>query len=435
MRLILSFLFFFHCFQVNCQFEVILSSRTFHPNSEIDTLNTLKIIEEFEVSQVDWMYCESKKKLELLREKGIPYSLAINPMLPDSLEYGTPKNKVLDINGNPIIVPWMKNWSRKNLYWGCVNNESFYNLFIAKCKKLADLKCYGIFVDDAKMNYQFAKDNGCFCNECINKFTHFLVQKKIGNNDFNYKEYLLNSKRDKVLDGKYYSEFVNFQKKSVIDFHNKWMKEMKNYTKNSIKFLTNNYGGNWDEIYSLFDIGIAEINEKKSSLIVIDKIKENLEKNSKEQFLAFASNINTDNYKFILHSYFNKLICILPWDHVLNESFGNSEIQKYYAKKQEIKPMLDFLKNSILTECSSSKLNEHLKNFKIKKDVKFKKLFEDSNYYYLSIYNDLRDNDEIKLKKVNNKIVYYPILSEILKTNSKNKKKISGTVIILKSPK
>ena len=435
MRIIFLFVVFFCHLQVYAQFKVIFSSRTFHPNSETDTLNTLKAIEDFEIEQLDWMYCDSKIKLNKLTEKNIPFSLAINPMIPDSLGYCTAKFRVLDIEGKPIVAPWMKNWSNKNLFWGCVNNKDFYELFLSKCKKYADLKCYGIFVDDAKMNFQFADKNGCFCDKCLEEFSSYLLNKKSIDNKFNYKEYILNTKRDTFFDKKYSLEFQQFQKKSVIDFHLKWMDELKKYTNNKIKFVTNNYGGNWGEIYSLFDIGLAEINEKNNSLEIIEKISDKLKINKKEQYLSFASTNSNDNFKFILHSYFNNIVCILPWDHVLNESFGDNKIKRYYANIEEIKPIFDFLKNSNLKECDTLILKNQLKRIKYKETIKYIKLFEDSENYYLSLYNDLNNDKKIKLKVLNHKLKYSLILSDVFKTKLISKKKISGTIILLKFQK
>ena len=79
-------------------------SRWFHPKDDRDTLSTIKIAKAFNVTRIDWMYCNNKTQLQQLQQLNIPYSLAINPQTPDSAGYTTAKTRILDINGNPLVA-------------------------------------------------------------------------------------------------------------------------------------------------------------------------------------------------------------------------------------------------------------------------------------------------------------------------------------------
>jgi hypothetical protein len=58
--------------------------------------------------------------------------------------------------------------------------------------------------------------------------------------------------------------YKKFQTASVVQFLNTWMKDLRLYAGNKkIVFLANNFGGSWNEIFRVFDAGIAEMSGKK----------------------------------------------------------------------------------------------------------------------------------------------------------------------------
>ena len=54
------------------QADVVLSSRWFHPKDDRDTLSTIKIAKAFNVTRIDWMYCNNKTQLQQLQQLNIP---------------------------------------------------------------------------------------------------------------------------------------------------------------------------------------------------------------------------------------------------------------------------------------------------------------------------------------------------------------------------
>jgi hypothetical protein len=151
----------------------VLSSRFFHPRGNQDSESTLQAIKELSPKRIDWVYHDSDQVLKEYKNRGLPFSLTLNPQLPDSAGYSTLKYRIRDYQGKSYTAPWMKEWKIKNPYWGCVNNPMFYKLFLDRSLFLASKGPYTLFVDDAIFNERLCRENlgGCFCKFCIKKFS------------------------------------------------------------------------------------------------------------------------------------------------------------------------------------------------------------------------------------------------------------------------
>lgn len=331
------------------QTEIVLSSRWFHPRDAKDTLSTIKMVKDFGVTRVDWMYCNDKQQLKQLQDLHIPYSLAINPQTPDSAGYTTPKTRILDINGNPLTAPWMKSWTIKNPYWGCVNNPLFRDVFYRNTKALVDLGAYGIFVDDARFNDHALDWGGCYCSYCVSAFAKFLVAKKAGSDEnLNYRNYVLRHADEKDAETQQYKKyFREFQTQSVIEFLTRWKKDLSVYAGRSVKFLTNNYNGNWDSpVYRVFDGGISEIPTDRSfSEERLRSIIEQADKLGKSQVFSFVSNDPDANVSFILSAYLNGKAALIPWDALVTEDVQQNK-KRYYQHTETYRELFSFIRNS-----------------------------------------------------------------------------------------
>ncbi|MEA5139288.1 hypothetical protein [Arcicella rigui] len=312
---------------------ISVSSRFFHPLSKNDPLSTLDIIEKLNVTQIDWLYCSESSKIKLLKERNIKFSLAINPQIPDSGEY-TAKGRIIGLNGEKYIAPWMKVWNQKNPNWGCVNSPFFNDLFIRKSKELVDLGAYAILVDDSRFNEQSVESGGCFCEYCVNKFTRYLID--LGhteiNDKFNYKEYLKSQGimkfkyRDNTI--LYRQEFCDFQRKSVINFLNNWKYSIKTYSQ-KVDLLTNNYRGKWDSIYSIFDGGICEIVTDSLTDSYFQRIVKINNELKKSQSFTLVSNDIGLNLQFLLLCKKYSITAIAPWDVFIGTGKDNKPLRYY----------------------------------------------------------------------------------------------------------
>ena len=141
-------------FGAQCQNKstIVLTSRSYHPKNKEDTLSTLKAIQQFKPSRLDWTYTSDSNITAIYHRLKIPFSLAINPMTADSAGSTTKKLRIQTIDGETFVAPWMKDWKIKTPYWGCVNNPEFQELFYQNTLKLVRLKPYGIMVDNPEFN-------------------------------------------------------------------------------------------------------------------------------------------------------------------------------------------------------------------------------------------------------------------------------------------
>ena len=298
----------------------VLSSRWFHPIDNNDTISTEKAIKEFKPKRIDWIYTTDKKELKVYSDLNIPYSLALNPQIPDSLGYTTKSTRILKSNNQNYIAPWMVNDKIKNPYWGCVNNPMFVQTFYKRSKFLISLKPYALFLDDPEFNIRLKKENlvGCFCDYCVDGFLaknkDFAPQKaKIKKKVTKYSKNKKNKKGDLIL------RYEKFQAMSVTNFLVDWKKEMLTINKD-LKFLVNNYNGNWDDFLQVFDGGIAEIN---SSLLVdstLNKIFAKAKRMNKTQLLTTNSSNKEDQYFLMKYCLKNNIELLIPWDLYLKDS-------------------------------------------------------------------------------------------------------------------
>lgn len=375
--------------QDSLPYPVILSSRWFHPTSPQDTLSTLKMVDLYHPDRIDWMYCTNAEQLAQLKHRGIPYSLAINPQVPDSLEY-TAKGRIVDLNGKKLVAPWMQNWKQKNANWGCVNSPEFKKVFYAQSSKLIDLGAYGLFVDDARFNDHAVEWGGCFCDYCMAGFEKCLQSMKVDslNATVSYKDYLhkygittVSNQSQKIP---LWGQFKRFQTQSVIQFLKTWRAGMEAYAKRPIVFLTNNFGGRWSEIYQVFDVGIAELPEDNVNAEFIQKqvaVAKNL---GKQQYFTLPSDDSQKQIKALLLAYAVGSGLVIPWD-VMVAKKSTSRPERYFGITTTYTPIYSLFQTrrlAVKNKYSSSRA-------RASNDISFK--VESDNY-----------GDEIKVEQFAN---------------------------------
>lgn len=393
--------------------QIIMSSRLFHPVNDKDTLSTMNAIRLFRPDRLEWMYCTNPKQLQQIKDLEIPFSLATHPQIPDSLSFTTPKYRILDVHGNPVIAPWMRGKVMRNPYWGCVNNPGFQQLFLDYAENLIDIGAYAIFVDDALFNAHAVNFGGCFCDYCMTGFSQYLISKGIKiESNFNYrKEIVADEKQAKE---KYEKLFRQYLQESVILFYNNWMEHIRKYAHNNVKFLLNNYQGKWSDIYRLFDGGICEIEEKDIDYSLIDKTIDTAKKLGKDQKFDFETDNKNLLYGVILYSYINGSEALLPWDlWIQGKSTGTTSF-RYYGTKEEYTELLFLLRNVLLNKAYKKNLTgiETFKKYGLNKDKFICYSYCSKSDTYTFIFNlDYRNNpnfsaniDKIKPNQWNNTI-------------------------------
>lgn len=338
-----SFIMLLCCGNIYGQ-KAVLSSRWFHPIDKTDTLKTLEVLRKLKPERIDWTYCDNLQVLKQYQKLGVRYSLAMNPQIPDSAGFTTAKYRIKTILGTPYVASWMKNWKITNPYWGCVNNPLFKELFLKRAIQLIDLKSYGIFVDDALFNVQLQKENqdfvGCVCPYCLNGFHSYrnIEGNKTKFSDIEIVSHLKNKSNSE--DEKLVFDYKQYQRSSVVQFLKNWKTSVKQYNKR-IKIITNNYRGDWSEIYSIFDGGIAEIQEKDLNYVKLDSLfKISYLKKKSQIFTLVSSDERAQNY-LLAYLILKKKDYLIPWDQFVP---GAGTTNRYYANTDKLVNFIKFLK-------------------------------------------------------------------------------------------
>lgn len=329
--------------QDSVRYPLILSSRWFHPVSSGDTLSTLRVVDEYHPDRIDWMYCTNDDQLAQLRARKIPYSLALNPQVPDSVGY-TVKGRIQNLSGERLVAPWMRNWTQKNPNWGCVNAPEFKEVFYAQSQRLIDLQAYGLFVDDAGFNAAATAWGGCFCEYCVKGFTAYL--RVAGDDsiqaDFNYRNFL----RGKHIDPAtattspppFWEAFRQFQTQSVVKFLTAWRQEMIQYAGRPVMFLTNNFGGIWNPIFRVFDVGIAELPLKQLNRQHILGCTAMARRYGKKQYFTLPSSDESNQLRALYLTYSAGSALVIPWDVFAPRSATERNPTRFFGRSHTFVP-------------------------------------------------------------------------------------------------
>jgi hypothetical protein len=333
------------------QSKAVLSSRSFHPLNGNDTLSTIKVIDELKPDRIEWMYADDPKKLALLQERGIKYSLAINPQTSDSAGYTTVKTRIVDINGKPYIAPWMRTIKSNASYWGCANNPLFQEVFYKNARKLVNLGAYAIFVDDGLFNVQLQSDNpkefGCFCSYCLDGFSKYLkdinradlatgsveqLKEKLKYSVDQYNQNKANINYLLVL-------YQKYQVESVVRFLQEWKSRLL-ADNSSLKFYTNNSNGEWNDVYKVFDGGMAELSPAHVNKQYLDRVYALAASLHKTQLFTLVSENVRLQYYLMAYDYLNGHDYTIPWDIFIGNNRAG-KTSRFYADLGDVKKITD----------------------------------------------------------------------------------------------
>ncbi len=333
--------------------HIVLTSRSFHPSNSSDTLSTLKVIDQLKPSRLDWIYTESANTLKLFKDRNLPFSLAIHPEVGDSAGYTTKKFRIVDINGRPYEAPWMIG---SKVYWGCVNNPGFQDFFLKKTFHYSDLGAYAIFVDDGAFNVQLQNDRpnkyGCFCDYCLQGFVDYLAHS---NTPFagQFDENSLKQKFIKVLnddksnrtnqsDKNLLVLYQQYQRASVVKFLQNWKSRLQAY-RPGIKTLTNNYNGQWNDVYSVFDGGICELSKNNLNVPYLDSVYKVADRLGKTQVFSLVSDDQKSHDFLMAYCYLRGRDYLIPWD--LYVPTKTNPQNRFYTDPNKFNKLSNAIKN------------------------------------------------------------------------------------------
>jgi hypothetical protein len=146
-----------------------------------------------------------------------------------------------------------------------------------------------------------------------------------------------------------WKQFRAFQTLSVVRFLKEWKTAMQQYTQRPITFLTNNYLGQWSEIYQVFDIGIAELNEKQVIPQFIQARMSETKRLGKQQYFTLSSEDESKQIQALLLTYSHGSGLVIPWDvYVAAKSLHTPA--RYFGANRVFQPMYKLFQQEKTTE-------------------------------------------------------------------------------------
>lgn len=251
------------------------------------------IAREFSATRLDWTYGNGAF-LSAARSRNLPASAALSPVLSRP---GVTSDRLKDAAGKPVTAPWMT-WP--NAYWGCFNSPDFQELFISKALSNLTSGAASLHVDDAAGNFAAIAWGACWCPNCraLAAAGHLDLQR----------------------------DMATFQRQSVGAFYDLVRSRLPRGTLLS----TNNAGMDWGFPHSLFDFGIAEIDEGQITPQVLFDRLSRAERLGKMQLVTLRSASPALNRLAIGAVYALGGLVVAPWDVYLRSKPGGSE--RYYGR-------------------------------------------------------------------------------------------------------
>lgn len=172
--------------------DVLLSSRSKRRES-------LATLAAFRPNRLLWHYTADAEFVKACRAAGVEtVQGAINSIAGAS----EPEAQALDLDGKPVIAPWMLAFdAKKPWYWGCNNRPRFLALSRERAARALELGVDWLQFDDWSMVVSaHAWGGACFCADCMQRFRADLAagvppetRQELGLEplaQFDYREYL-----------------------------------------------------------------------------------------------------------------------------------------------------------------------------------------------------------------------------------------------------
>ena len=265
---------------------VCFSSRWIHPRTPQDPWNTFQAAAAFHATNFLWVYSLDRQAVQRLKLFGGTVYLAINSRQPDEPDKNERlRGRILDLDGNRVTAPWMR--SGKGNFWGCANSPRVSRDLCRLCHEGSGRR-------------RRRASNGRPADERRGRQVGWLLlpplpgkiprlaqdarqpgQSRQGGNSyrrrgwsrqasrknleqFDYREYLkspctVGDAFAKYDGGPLKRLFVAFQEDSVRAFFRNVRQKIDAHAGRHVPFSSNNYAGNWQFPYDMFEMGTAEL--------------------------------------------------------------------------------------------------------------------------------------------------------------------------------
>ncbi len=319
--------------------DVIMRTLRWHPASAKDPHDTMQALDDFHVSRLEWAYVDNKERIEKVKASGRTFGGAASAPSyyqedrePDWFE----KVVILNLDGEPIIAPWKRTWSRT--LWGCINNRELERGYLEYLKRYVDAGADVMQRDEPGANFNATRWGGCFCPHCMKAFRKHLAEsttadgrRELGINDldsFDYREHL-RKQGAPVGDafggwdgGKLKQWFVEFQTRATVAFHRRTRKALDEYAGRRVPVSCNNGAHRWSEIELCFDWAFGELSYGRARPEVLYATMREAADHQRIQVVTMPKKGDYDNpdewqrrtRQTIATAYACGGLCMVPWD-------------------------------------------------------------------------------------------------------------------------
>ena len=351
--------------------DVIMRNLRPHPRDANDPYNTMEAMDDFHVTRLEWTYIQDYSFINRVKDSGRTFGGAINTgsihsdykTEPDWIE----KYGILDLNGNPVVAPHMRGWGER--LHGCVNDSVFEEGYLAYFKEYIDAGADVMQRDDPNANYAATNWGACFCEDCMMKFRVYLEdhstlqERKSWGIDtlqtFNYRDYL--KERDapvgddfsKWNGGKLKELFIQFQKESTIEFHQRIRQAMNEYVsqfkpEGIVPMSCNNGVRRWKEVELEFDWAFGELSYSNASPKFLYKAMEKAIQHDRMQVITMPKKGDYDNLdawerltrQTIATAYSCGGLCMVPWD-----VYMPNDAPRYFGTPEQYADLYKFVRD------------------------------------------------------------------------------------------
>lgn len=336
--------------------DVCLSSRSIRPKS-------IETIKDFRANRLTWSYSADADFIRNCKSAGITTFQGTINSLPG---HSNTNAHCLDLDGKPMVAPWMVAFSRvAPTYWGCNNRKQFMETSLERAIRALDAGADSIQFDDWSMIDSASRWGGaCFCDDCMVGFREYLklhlseqerTNLKIGDpGTFNYRRYL--AKQHGIADAKTYKSkrgalqitkyFEKFQRLSVRKFFMSLRKQINAHAGRTVPLSINSTFLKPDQstnfMPDLVDFLQGEIwYFDRMNLAIASKTAEGLGK--WQVFVPKPKNVQQMRMG-IASTYAMGQIMLVPWDMYMG-SDANGIQPRYYGTVEEYGDLYHFIRD------------------------------------------------------------------------------------------
>ena len=344
--------------------DVILRSLRLHPRNAKDPHDTLRALDDFHVSRLEWTYIQDKAFIAKVRASGRLFGGAASApsyhkedKAPDWFE----KVVIVNLDGEPIIAPWKRAWKRT--LWGCINNPELERGYLEYLKRYIDAGAQGMQRDEPGANLNATRWGGCFCPCCIKAFREFLARrttaqqrKKLGIDDlaaFDYREHLrkqgapVGDAFGRWKGGELKRLFVEFQTQATLAFHRRTRKALDQYAGRRVPVSCNNGVRRWSALERTFDWAFGELSYGHARPAYIHQAMRDAAKHKRLQVVTMPKKSNRKDLgewrrrtrQTIAMTYACGGLCMAPWDVYMP---GNAP--RYFGTAEQYADLYGFIR-------------------------------------------------------------------------------------------